>query len=114
MSLINSVTSINFDRIKEHESLLNHDVKAIEYFIKEKLDKFELSEYKEFVHCGLTSQDINSVAFTIILNNVINYLKEEFEKFIEHIEKLMGIEERFYKPLEKDLWENIRRNLYTC
>ena len=49
-------------RIKEIESVTNHDVKAVEYFLKEEFDKLGgLDEYKEFIHFGLTSQDINDV-----------------------------------------------------
>jgi adenylosuccinate lyase len=49
-------------RIKEIEHTTNHDVKAVEYFIREKFDLFGLSAYKEFIHFGLTSQDINNTA----------------------------------------------------
>ncbi|MGX5691019.1 adenylosuccinate lyase [Arcticibacter tournemirensis] len=49
-------------RVKEIESVTNHDVKAVEYFIKEKFDELELQPYKEFIHFGLTSQDINNTA----------------------------------------------------
>ena len=46
--------------IKEIEKTTNHDVKAVEYFIKEKFDKLGIEEFKEFIHFGLTSQDINN------------------------------------------------------
>lgn len=49
-------------RVKEIESVTNHDVKAVEYFIKEKFDELGLQPYKEFIHFGLTSQDINNTA----------------------------------------------------
>ena len=49
-------------RVKEIESVTNHDVKAVEYIIKEKMDALGLSAYKEFVHFGLTSQDINNTS----------------------------------------------------
>ena len=49
-------------RIKEIESIINHDVKAVEYFIKEEFEKLSLSEFNEFIHFGLTSQDINNTA----------------------------------------------------
>ncbi|HET6228172.1 MAG TPA: adenylosuccinate lyase [Bacteroidia bacterium] len=49
-------------QIKEIEKITNHDVKAVEYFIKEKLDALPLTEQKEFIHFGLTSQDINNTA----------------------------------------------------
>ena len=49
-------------KIKNIESITNHDVKAVEYFIKEEFDKLGLEEFKEFIHFGLTSQDINNTA----------------------------------------------------
>lgn len=58
-------------RIKEIERTTNHDVKAVEYFIKEHLDKLDLSEYKEFVHFGLTSQDINNTAVPLSLKDCV-------------------------------------------
>ncbi len=48
--------------IKETEKITNHDVKAVEYFLKDKFDALALSDYKEFIHFGLTSQDINNTA----------------------------------------------------
>lgn len=58
-------------RIKQIESTTNHDVKAVEYFLKEKFDALELSEHKEFIHFGLTSQDINNTAFPAMLRDAI-------------------------------------------
>ncbi len=55
------------ERVKKIESTTNHDVKAVEYFIKEKFDKLGLSDFKEFVHFGLTSQDINNTATPLSL-----------------------------------------------
>ena len=49
-------------RIKDIEKVTNHDVKAVEYFIKEKFDALGLHDCKEFIHFGLTSQDINNTA----------------------------------------------------
>lgn len=49
-------------RVKDIENTTNHDVKAVEYFLKEKFDTLHLQEYKEFIHFGLTSQDINNTA----------------------------------------------------
>ena len=59
-------------RIKDIEKTTNHDVKSVEYFLKEKFDEFEISEYKEFIHFGLTSQDINNTAFHICLHEFMN------------------------------------------
>lgn len=50
------------ERIKAIEQVTNHDVKAVEYFLKEKFDLLNLAEYKEFIHFGLTSQDINNTS----------------------------------------------------
>ena len=59
-------------RVKEIESITNHDVKAVEYFIKEHFDKIGLSEFKEFIHFGLTSQDINNTAVPYSIKEAVN------------------------------------------
>ena len=60
------------NRIKKIESVTNHDVKAVEYFLKEEFDKLNgLSEYKEFIHFGLTSQDINNTAVPLSLKDAL-------------------------------------------
>lgn len=75
-------------RIKDIESVTNHDVKAVEYFLKEQFDALGLEQYKEFIHFGLTSQDINNTSvpmavrdatervFIPMLENVIAWLNE--------------------------------------
>ncbi len=82
----------NFDsddarKIKDIEKVTNHDVKAVEYFIKEKFDKLNLEKYKEFIHFGLTSQDVNNTATP-------NSLKE-------------AVEEVYY-PVVKELQEKLQ------
>ena len=57
--------------IKEIEKTTNHDVKAVEYFIKEKFDALNLQEFKEFIHFGLTSQDINNTSIPLSLKEAI-------------------------------------------
>ena len=59
------------ERVKQIESVTNHDVKAIEYIIKEKMDTLGLEAYKEFVHFGLTSQDINNTAIPLSLKEAM-------------------------------------------
>jgi adenylosuccinate lyase len=59
-------------KIKETEKITNHDVKAVEYFIKEKFDHLSLQKFKEFIHFGLTSQDINNTAIPLSLKDAIN------------------------------------------
>ena len=58
-------------RIKEIEKTTNHDVKAVEYFIKEKMDAAGLSAFKEYIHFGLTSQDINNTAIPLSLKEAL-------------------------------------------
>ncbi len=60
-------------KIKDIEKVTNHDVKAVEYFLKEQFDEIGLGDYKEFIHFGLTSQDINNTATPLMI-------KEAFEK----------------------------------
>ena len=60
------------ERIKEIEGVTNHDVKAVEYFIKEKFDALKLEKFKEFIHFGLTSQDINNTAVPYSLRDAVN------------------------------------------
>lgn len=70
------------ERIKAIEAVTNHDVKAVEYFIKEKFDILGLEEYKEFIHFGLTSQDINNTAVPI---SIADALKETYYPAIEEL-----------------------------
>jgi adenylosuccinate lyase len=58
-------------RIKEIESVTNHDVKAVEYFLKEQFDRLGLDPYKEFIHFGLTSQDINNTSVPMSIKEAI-------------------------------------------
>lgn len=59
-------------RVKEIESVTNHDVKAVEYFIKEKTNNFLREEFHEFIHFGLTSQDINNTSVPLSLKDALN------------------------------------------
>jgi len=64
-------TAENAQAIKDIEKVTNHDVKAVEYFIKEKFDTLNISQYKEFIHFGLTSQDINNTAIPLSIKEAI-------------------------------------------
>ena len=70
----------NATAIKDIEKVTNHDVKAVEYFIKEQFDVLGISKYKEFIHFGLTSQDINNTAVPLSIKDAINdvYVPEYF------------------------------------
>ncbi len=75
-------------RIKEIESVTNHDVKAVEYFIKEKFDAFGLSQYKEFIHFGLTSQDINNTSVPMSVKEAIeDVYRPVLVELIDHLEQ---------------------------
>lgn len=80
----------NFDeasaaRVKEIESITNHDVKAVEYFIKEEFDKIGgLDDYKEFIHFGLTSQDINNTSVPLSVKEALE------EVFYPQVEELIA------------------------
>ena len=80
----------NFDeasaaRVKEIESITNHDIKAVEYFIKEEFDKIGgLDDYKEFIHFGLTSQDINNTSVPLSVKEALE------EVFYPQVEELIA------------------------
>ena len=69
-----SFTSQDALRIKEIERTTNHDVKAVEYFLKERFDELGLSDEKEFIHFGLTSQDINNTSFPLMIREAVEHV----------------------------------------
>ena len=76
-------------RVKDIESVTNHDVKAVEYFIKEKFDELGLEKYKEFIHFALTSQDANNTAIPKSLQDA---LENEYHPLLQElIEKLLTL-----------------------
>jgi adenylosuccinate lyase len=79
--LYSNFSSEDAQQIKNTEKITNHDVKAVEYFIKEKFDALRLEKYKEFIHFGLTSQDINNTAIPLSLKEAMNevYVPQLFE-----------------------------------
>ncbi len=66
-------------QVKKIEEKTNHDVKSVEYFLKEKFEKEGLGDYAEFIHFGLTSQDINNTAFPMMIRDAF---KEVYEPFL--------------------------------
>ncbi|HEY4787669.1 MAG TPA: adenylosuccinate lyase, partial [Bacteroidales bacterium] len=76
-------------RIKDIEKITNHDVKAVEYFLKERFDKLHLSSYKEFIHFGLTSQDINNTSIPYSLKAALQEVYIPLlDEVVELLEKL--------------------------
>lgn len=68
-SFYENFTVENAEEIKDIEKVTNHDVKAVEYFLKRRFDELDLKRFKEFIHFGLTSQDINNVAVPLTLRD---------------------------------------------
>ena len=88
-SLYIDFTVEDAQKVKEIESVTNHDVKAVEYFIKEKFDALNLQEYKEFIHFGLTSQDINNTATPYSLRDAVHDVYYPLlDELIEKLESL--------------------------
>ena len=85
-NLYRTLTPEEAAKVKEIESVTNHDVKAVEYYIKTAFDALNLSWAKEFVHFGLTSQDINNTAFPMMLRGA---LKEVFEPALSRVLELL-------------------------
>lgn len=89
-------------KIKDIEKITNHDVKAVEYFLKEKFDSLGLSSFKEFIHFGLTSQDINNTAIPYSIKAAVN------EVFLPCVKELLSTLERL--SIE---WQNIPMLAHT-
>ncbi|MGB5369630.1 MAG: adenylosuccinate lyase [Flavobacteriaceae bacterium] len=85
---------LNFDHddalaIKKIEKTTNHDVKAVEYFIKQRFDALGLRQYKEFIHFGLTSQDINNTAIPLSLKEAMDEVYKPLYSLL--LEKISGL-----------------------
>ena len=75
--------------VKEIEKTTNHDVKAVEYFIKKEFDRLEIHDYKEFIHFGLTSQDINNTAIPLSIKDAVtNVYLPQLDELIEQLKTL--------------------------
>lgn len=88
-AIYNNFTEADAQEIKNIEKITNHDVKAVEYFLKEKFDVLHLSSFKEFIHFGLTSQDINNTSIPLSIKDALNkvYLPEidQIIKVLNHL-----------------------------
>jgi len=88
-AIYTSFTEADAQKVKEIESVTNHDVKAIEYFIKEKFDTLGLEAFKEFIHFGLTSQDINNTAVPCSIKAALN------DVYYPELEEVLKVLSRF-------------------
>lgn len=95
-SIVENFSTEDAQRIKEIEKTTNHDVKAVEYFLKEKFNALGLIKYKEFIHFGLTSQDINNTAVPCSLRDALQ------EVYYPLLEKLIDKLDEF-----ADTWTDI-------
>ncbi len=78
----------NGNQIKDIEKVTNHDVKAVEYFIKEKFDESGLKRFKEYIHFGLTSQDVNNTAMPLMIKDALeNIYLPQLIKIIKAIDE---------------------------
>lgn len=84
---IAELSTSDAQRIKDIEKVTNHDVKAIEYFLKEQLEEAGITEQKEFVHFALTSQDINNTALPLLLKDFV---------FQHYLPALIGLRDRLH------------------
>jgi adenylosuccinate lyase len=90
--IFENFTPEDAELIKQIEKTTNHDVKAVEYFLKEKFDALGIETYKEFIHFGLTSQDINNTAIPLTIKLAISdEFMPVFDKIIEEL-KVLGQE----------------------
>ncbi len=88
--LYDNFSALDAQAIKKIEGVTNHDVKAVEYFLKEEFDKLGMENSKEFIHFGLTSQDINNTAIPLSLKDAVNevYLPE-LKAIVKKLEELV-------------------------
>lgn len=86
-AIVTDFSEANALEIKEIEKTTNHDVKAVEYFIKGRFEKLGLQQFSEFIHFGLTSQDINNTAIPLALKE---YLEQEFDVQQEQLLNRLG------------------------
>lgn len=94
--IISDFSESDAQRIKDIEKITNHDVKAVEYFLKEKFDELGFSEHKEFIHFGLTSQDINNTATPMMWKDALQNV------YIPALEQLCELIDKY-----ADEWSNI-------
>lgn len=94
-NLYKNFSQVDAERIKRIEKTTNHDVKAAEYFIKEKISKISLKDLSEFVHFSLTSEDVNNIAYSLMLKNGLAIYQRQV-KSLQCIIKLLAVK---YKNL---------------
>ena len=74
LRLVNRFDEAEAQKIKDIERVTNHDVKAVEYYLKDRFDEMKLTPWREFIHFGLTSQDVNNTAIPLSLKHAMDYV----------------------------------------
>lgn len=87
-SVVSEFSTDDAAQIKETEATTNHDVKAVEYFVKSQLEKLGLTKDKEFVHFGLTSQDINNTAIPLSLKDSMQIIVAAFNEVVAKLDEM--------------------------
>lgn len=87
--VVQNFTEADAQKIKDTEKVTNHDVKAVEYFLKEKFDALGLMKWKEFIHFGLTSQDVNNTAVPLSFKEAAaNVYRGELNRLVQRLKKM--------------------------
>jgi adenylosuccinate lyase len=94
--IVEDFSEADAQQIKNTEAITNHDVKAVEYFLKEKLDSLNVSELKEWIHFGLTSQDINNTAVPMLWKDAVEF---------EYLPAVINLQHHLYNLAQQ--WKTI-------
>jgi adenylosuccinate lyase len=94
--IVEDFSEADAQQIKNTEAITNHDVKAVEYFLKEKLDSLNVSELKEWIHFGLTSQDINNTAVPMLWKDAVEF---------EYLPAVINLQHHLYNLVQQ--WKTI-------
>ncbi|MEJ7627230.1 MAG: adenylosuccinate lyase [Ferruginibacter sp.] len=100
--LAEEFTLVHAELIKENEAITNHDIKAIEYFLKNVFEEYKLGHLKEWVHFGLTSQDINNTAIPLLWKDAISQ---------EYLPAVLNLQHHLFELSEK--WKDIPMLAHT-
>lgn len=89
-------TEFHAEEVKEIEKITNHDVKAVEYYIKKRFDELKLEPFKEYIHFGLTSQDINNTAIPLLLRE---FLEREYLPLLNSLVSQLSVRSITWKDV---------------
>ena len=96
LKIVDEFSILDAQKIKETEKITNHDVKAVEYFLKEKLKDIGIGDHQEWIHFGLTSQDINNTAFPLLWKDAVEH---------EYLPAILNLQHELYDLARE--WKSI-------